>query len=841
MSNRGFAVNFFKGTAGWRNTSLAGVLMMVLAILLHATTDSFSAWERRFYDFFATHNDRQPSSQIALIAIDEKSIAALGAWPWPRDVHAQLIDKLSAAKPKALVETSFFFQPEADRSLALAQKMKAALLAASSEFAADDLPAPTWTAEQQDLADIISDAERKFDGDALLSKGMKQVGNVWLATQLVRTGGAENSTWRLNQPTARLAGAAAGMGYTDLWPDGDGVVRSVRMVTPVDGKLAPSLAMSVVSGGMQPTTPLMPTAAELVFPQFYQSNGDRPAFEQDAFVDVLNGKLATTKYADKIVIVGLTAPGQSDMLVTPAGALLSSTEALAHVISSQLQQHLVRQPSWAIWVSVTAVALVLGCVLLVLPGLGWGACTGVALAGMGVLLAADFYFLLQLNLWVKLTFPMALLGLGYATVMIERVWPEPIAAVKAPENTGQIDRMMGLALQGQGQLDMAFERFARIPMTVALQDDLYCLALDFERHQLFGKAEAVYEHMAKFDATYKDILDRLAHAQNFATAILQPSADVAKQNVAHGTDADSKTAMLGRYKIEKELGHGAMGLVYLGTDPQIGRRVALKTMALSQEFEGNDLIDARERFLREAKAAGRLQHPNIVTVFDVGEERGLAYIAMEYLKGQDLQHCTKAGQLMPVPRVLSIVARVARALAYAHAEQVIHRDIKPANVMYDIVTDSVKVTDFGIARITGSSKTKTGIVMGSPSFMSPEQLAGQVLDGRADLYSLGVMLFQLLTGTLPFKADSMAELMSKITLDSAPDVCMVRRELPAYLSPIVARLLRKLPGDRYDDGYALAEDLLQSVGPSASLLVAAPAIALSEIDLVLDGSVDLEL
>ena len=265
--------------------------------------------------------------------------------------------------------------------------------------------------------------------------------------------------------------------------------------------------------------------------------------------------------------------------------------------------------------------------------------------------------------------------------------------------------------------------------------------------------------------------------------------------------------MLGRYQVEKELGKGAMGVVYLGKDPKIGRVVAIKTMALSQEFEGEELDDARERFFREAETAGRLQHQNIVTIFDAGEEHDLAFIAMEFLKGKDLADVSKTGQLLPIPKVLSIVARVAEALAYAHKLNVVHRDIKPANIMYDLETDSVKVTDFGIARITDSSKTKTGLVLGTPSFMSPEQIAGKKVDGRSDLYSLGVMLFQMLAGVLPFRGDSMAELMYKIANEPAPDIRIIRPELSEKLANIVALSVSKRSETRYQDGDQFATDL----------------------------------
>jgi eukaryotic-like serine/threonine-protein kinase len=266
-------------------------------------------------------------------------------------------------------------------------------------------------------------------------------------------------------------------------------------------------------------------------------------------------------------------------------------------------------------------------------------------------------------------------------------------------------------------------------------------------------------------------------------------------------------ASLGRYRIDRQLGRGAMGAVYLGHDPKIGRQVAIKTMALSQEFDGAELVEARARFFREAETAGRLQHRDIVTIFDAGEDQDLAYIAMEYLKGHDLQRHTSGADLLPVPMVLNIVARVADALAYAHSQGVVHRDIKPANVMIDPSEDSVKVTDFGIARITDSSRTRTGMVLGTPSFMSPEQMAGRRVDGRSDLYSLGVMLFQLLTGQLPHAADSMAKLMYQIANDPAPDVRTVRPDLPETLANAVALALEKRPEVRYAEGRQFAEDL----------------------------------
>jgi serine/threonine-protein kinase len=180
---------------------------------------------------------------------------------------------------------------------------------------------------------------------------------------------------------------------------------------------------------------------------------------------------------------------------------------------------------------------------------------------------------------------------------------------------------------------------------------------------------------------------------------------------------------------------------------------------------------------------------------------------MEFLKGRDLAEFCKGDHLLPVSTVLSIVARVAEALDYAHKQSVVHRDIKPANIMYEADSDTVKVTDFGIARITDSSKTKTGLVLGTPSFMSPEQLAGKKVDGRSDLYSLGVMLYQMLCGVLPFRGDSMSELMFKIANDEAADIRIVRPDLSPAVADIVARALTKRPETRYQTGEQFASDI----------------------------------
>ena len=261
------------------------------------------------------------------------------------------------------------------------------------------------------------------------------------------------------------------------------------------------------------------------------------------------------------------------------------------------------------------------------------------------------------------------------------------------------------------------------------------------------------------------------------------------------------------FELGAEIGRGAMAIVYKATQRSTGRQVAIKRLALSREFSAEDLADVRERFMREARAAGALHHPDILQVVDAGEDGRDAWIALEYVLGRDLSLFTRPGQLLPVREVVQLGARLARALHHAHTQGVIHRDIKPANVMLDRVNGSLKLMDFGIARIGDGSRTRTGLVLGTPSFMSPEQLAGLKVDGRSDLYSLAVLLYQLLTGRLPHQSESMARLMQQIATEPAPDVRQFRPGLPESLALVLAVALEKRPELRYASGEQMAQDL----------------------------------
>jgi eukaryotic-like serine/threonine-protein kinase len=820
----------------WRADWFVGALVLVAGWALYQSTDVIDTLENRFYDFGIVQADKKPSDQIAIIAIDDQSLANVGRWPWSRDVQAQLIDAISAGKPKAIVNSVYYSEPQLEKGLPFLQKIRQSI---SAEDAAAN---PSLDA----IAQIAAQGETALDADGRLAKSLAAAGNVvglvnflpgeargkpdkalHAITQqsLVQAPagfGAEAAS--IVEPIDKLASQFAALGFGNKLPDPSGHLRDEPLLMDYYGQMVPSMALLGALKGLNLSTKDVTADPEagllqigkiqigtdekaVMRPFYYGDQGGQSPFIYDSAFDVISGKVPASKYAGKVVLLGPTAAGLGVEFPTPLGRGMTPVEQTAHVTSSILSGHYVTTPLWASAVWALSLLLVAGYLMGLLPRLSAGHAAIATVVLFAAFLITAFVGLSRYSYWIQLVLPASLLLIGHLALTTKRFLFTEAGKLKSDEESAETNRMMGLAYQGQGQLDMAFDRFRRVPLGDAVMDNMGNLALDFERKRQFNKAQAVYEYMASLDKKYKGLDAKLNRAKNLSETVILGGGGSHPGGTLLLDGGGVEKPMLGRYQVEKELGKGAMGVVYLGKDPKIGRVVAIKTMALSQEFEGEELDDARERFFREAETAGRLQHQHIVTIFDAGEEHDLAFIAMEYLKGKDLVDQCKYDALLPVPRVLSIVERVAQALAYAHRQGVVHRDIKPANIMYDALADGVKVTDFGIARITDSSKTKTGLVLGTPSFMSPEQIAGKKVDGRSDLYSLGVMLFQMLTGVLPLRGDSMAELMYKIANEDAPDVRTVRPELSERIANIVAISLSKRPETRFQDGDALAADL----------------------------------
>jgi serine/threonine-protein kinase len=261
------------------------------------------------------------------------------------------------------------------------------------------------------------------------------------------------------------------------------------------------------------------------------------------------------------------------------------------------------------------------------------------------------------------------------------------------------------------------------------------------------------------------------------------------------------------FRLQSQLGRGATATVYKAVDERNGNVVALKMLTLADDWPDDLLDEAKLRLLREADAAGSLAHPDIVEIRESGEHEGLVYLAMEYVEGVNLGVHAVEGRMLPPRLVAEMCARVADALYFAHQRGVIHRDIKPANIVFDQRNRRVRVMDFGVARLENSRATRTGVILGSPSYMAPEQLDARPVTAQSDLFSLGVTLFQLVTGMLPFRSDSIPGLMQKIASEPHPPLRVVRPDLPASLAAVIDRALEKDPDMRYRSGAEMAQAL----------------------------------
>jgi serine/threonine-protein kinase len=833
------------GKTSFYKTDWFAGLMVVLLFLFSANTDLIQSLERKAYDWGVQASSRVPSDKIAVIAIDDQSIANLGRWPWPREIQAKMLGILAEGHAKLVGHTALFFEPQVDAGMGYILKIAKILERTSLK--------QTNPAEWQELESLLQEALQHLDNDQKLAESMAKVNNVLLGLyfelgepqgnpegplpdyvlkdSLVNVQGGADSAQpvpALNAeiPIPILGQQAVAIGHLNFTPDVDGGVRTEPLVVRYYDQYFPSLSLMLAAkslnlepkdiqvnlgSGVKLGNLSIATDPDLRMHTFFYGNRDgKPAFQVDSFYDVLTGKIPAEKYRDKIVLIGATAAGVGAAQVTPVSAVTPPVLTLAHSVSSILKQDFFVAPRWGFWAeSVVFLAVALYLILL-MPRLGAGLAAAVTGGLFVLLLAVHFILMTTQAMWLQLMLPAALLVVGHLLLTTKRFLMTERGKEKSEAESAESNRMLGLAFQGQGQLDMAFDKFRKVPMDDSLMDVLYNLGLDFERKRQFNKAESVFKYMADYNPKFRDLEARMAQSKAMAeTLILGGASGRTNASTMVLDRAGVSKPMLGRYEIEKELGKGAMGVVYLGKDPKISRIVAIKTMALSQEFEEDELEEVKARFFREAETAGRLNHPNIVTMYDAGEEHDLAYIAMEFLKGKDLVAYTKPDNLLPLPKVLSIAGRVADALGYAHGLNVVHRDIKPANIMYDPESDTVKVTDFGIARITDSSKTKTGMVLGTPSYMSPEQLSGAKIEGHSDMFSLGVSLYQLVCGKLPFEGDSMAQLMFKIANEPHGDIRKIRPDVPPCVVAIIDKALAKKVEDRYENGAAMAEAIRQ--------------------------------
>ena len=577
---------------------------------------------------------------------------------------------------------------------------------------------------------------------------------------------AMNSSVPVYVPTRhRLADLATRDGFIDIKSDSDGVLRKSGLWQLNNGVMSPSLPLAVAfDNGQASAHHRMSSEVDDIFLSNYE---ELPRVEIDNLLDPGTDR---SIFRDATVFVDTSPALVGSVATLPSGQFVTISEIVASLLADVEQERTIISPGWVNAIEWLAPALLAIIAVLFMPDRtrkDVAVLTGVAVV---VILLFETLLLYVLHVRADLARPI-LIFVGAAALSI---W------LKGDEKQELRDAFKrGNDFLAAGRLEPAFAEFRRCPPSETVATVMYKLSLAFEEQAKPERAEAVLEWMKR------------THSDTPATNTL-------------GKDNTAGPQRLGRYVIERRIGRGAMGAVYLAKDPRINRPVALKAIPIEKEFEDDELKEARLRFYREAESAGRLAHPNIITVFDAGEDKGLAYIAMEFVPGIPLKKFTDPKKLLAPKRALELCAQTAEALDYAHNQGVIHRDIKPANLLYNPKEGSLKITDFGVARMTDGNATKTGIVLGTPMYMSPEQLNADKLTGHSDLFSLGVTLYELLAGEVPFQASNIAVLMTKITSEDPAPISQRRAGIPPSIDTVLAKALAKKPDDRFSCGAEMA-------------------------------------
>lgn len=812
-------------------------LVIMLFCMLAVITDLNRDIELAGYDLGVRFSSTKSANQdVVIIKIDEASLKAKGGWPWPRDILAEATRKLAAARPAVIGYVLPLDREQSVHGLEYIRELQGIVRGDSS-------------LNYGRVKRLLRKAEIKMNSDEIFASSLHKAGRVVLAIPFLDSkkstepvsGLAEHvkryrllgvrgirkekqswfvpepllSTEKVYPPIKKLVRQAGGAGTLYLGVD-KSHIRTEPLVIKYGQDYVPSFVLMMATRNRGLSTRSIKIELKKhqvvigrdqikvdkklrIYPKFYKGAKNQSAFPEYSILDVLNGKVRKNELRNKTILIGVTAPQHALPQLTPIGEVMAPVRVIAHKVSSLLNDELYTIPTWIISVQLFML-LVIGLYLMfLLPRFRMG--TGMAVSSFLVIAILNVHFISMVaqSTWLPMMTPLLALVVGHLVLAAKKFVDSHLSVIKV--ELSQANQLLGQSFHAQGNLDQAMDKYRKCIVNSSLLEQMYNLGLDYERKRQFNKVIPVFEFIQENSPNFRDVGERLARNSEVSNAIVLGGSNATSAN---GTlvvsQAGMEKPMLGRYQVDKEIGRGAMGMVYLGHDPKIGRTVAIKTLMLSQEFEGEKLVEVKDRFFREAETAGRLNHPNIVTIYDVGEDQDMSYIAMDYLKGIDLLGYSKQDTLLPAQEVLDIVIKVADALDYAMEQKVVHRDIKPANIIYDQETGVLKVTDFGVACLTDTSKTKTGTILGSPSYMSPEQLAGKRVDGRSDLFSLGVTMYQLLTGELPFVGESLASLMYKIANEKHPDIRMFNPELPACVAKIINKSLHKDIDRRFQSG-----------------------------------------
>ena len=812
------------------NPLLGAITALLFIALSYYGLPLIDFLDGRIYDLEMSLSGTRESgkSNVVLIDIDDKSLKKLGQWPWPRHILAEMIDKLHGNGAKLIGLNIPLLDKESNQGLQEIVTFREKLDAYAEGKKTTELL--TWTRENLEIL------QKDLDNDQILVNSIKRSGIIILPvfgrerkdakgfgkdevsvltknflkqSKTAASPGAGILPRLTAMPFDAVAQAALGVGHGNVTFDRQMTVRTHPIFLWYKNSLLPSLPlrMAIASSGLKPSQVLaepdriqmkgnaIPLVDGRMLISYRLGRGALPRY---SFADVLKSEKAPRTIKGRNIIIGFNS-SESKHIPTPISSHMSENELAARILDNILNKDFIARPAFMVHLEVLAI-LLLGCFatfffpkMRPLPRLAWT----LGLAALTLAVSLTLFSMLQI--WFKATY----IGTFMIAVFFVFSVKQLFSGERVTQQSLETNRLLGLSFQSQGLLDLAFDKFQKLPLDNETKDLIYNLGLEYERKRMINKAIEAYAFVNK-EGGFRDLDDRIPKLKDSdKSSTLGSHGRTKEPNILDEASSETVTK-LGRYDILGNLGKGSMGLVYKALDPKINRLLAIKTIRFSEEFDADVISEIKERFFREAEIAGQLSHPSIVTIYDVGEHEDLTYMAMEFLEGHDLENYISKKTLLPFRKVLDIVGRVADALHYAHKHDVIHRDIKPANIML-LDSGGVKVTDFGIAKAISSSRTKTGVILGTPNYMSPEQIMGQKIDQRSDIFSLGVLFFQLLTGETPFHGDNLSSLLYQITQVKHPAVLEYNPKIPKVCEKIVDKALVKNPKARFKTAGEMAQ------------------------------------
>jgi len=723
-------------------------------------------------------------ADIVIVGIDDRSVDLVGKWPWRRDILAQLVYAISQGKPMVLGLDVFLpEQIEEDtsgRTELLAHYIRAA----------ENVVIPMYFS----LSDVGIAPEAVPDQIRRSAIGTDK--------DLSKTAASLISARQIYYPSPALIEASSWFGHINIDYDKDGLIRQEPLLINYDGHLYPSFGMQLAREYLKVTDSELRPLKEggMTFGDIaiftdgrhrmrlnYQ--GPNLIFERISAIKVLAGEVDQKTFAQKIVLVGLTATESKTWVSVPAFGEINEVERIATVTQNIIHGDFLRSLH-PIWNLLIMVLIGVFCAV-VFPQVSLTHRIVILLVFLFVMFNFSYILFSSFGIFTRSVYPI--LELVFFLLVA------PAIRSKAREEKKEILRTDGeRAVEEAGLIleETTGEPDETTPIVIKVPEgeeepDRRSETVGSETEEISGE-ESTGEETAKLSMTPT------------------PSTPSGMSPTPLPGGESLSFTQFGRYKIVEAIGKGGMGMVYKGTDPMLDRPVALKTIRLDSPLSPTETAELKDRLIQEAKAAGKLSHPNIVTIYDVGEHEGLHYIAMEYLSGYSLEDFIKKKGELNYRIVARIIMQTCEALSYAHQHGIVHRDVKPANIM--LLEDfHVKVMDFGIARLETTSLTKSNVALGTPQYISPEQLEGRPADKRSDIFSLGVVLYEILTKRKPFQGENISSLMYRVLNYDPPPPSSINEKTPLMFDRVVSKAMAKNPEERHQDAEEISQILTEFV------------------------------